>query len=76
MKKTKKAKEAPHKWLTIEATVHLGRRRVGKLLPLRVEPGHKFVPGSKVKVRGLPFSVKGFGYEMGKPTVHLGKLAR
>jgi hypothetical protein len=72
----KKAKTAPRKWLTIEATVHIGRRRIGRLLPLRVEPGRKFISGATTLVRGVQFGVRGFGYEFGLPTVHLQKLAR
>jgi len=71
----KKAKTQPSKWLTVEATVHIGRRRIAKLLPLRIEPGRKFVPGAKTLVRKVPFSVRGFGYEDGRPTVHLEKLS-
>lgn len=70
----KKARVAPRKWVTVEATVHIGRRRIARLLPIRVEPGRKFVPGAKTIVRRLPYAVKGFGYESGSPTIHLEKL--
>jgi hypothetical protein len=61
-------------WLTIEATAHIGRRRIGKLLPLRVEPGRKFLLGQIGKFRGYPMQVIGFGYELGIPIVHFRKL--
>jgi len=70
----KKAKAAPRKWLTVEATVHIGRRRIARLLPIRIEPGRKLVPGSRTTVRGVTFAVKVFGYEGDRPTVHLEKL--
>jgi len=78
----KKIKQAPKHvgekssagWITAEVAVHIARRRIGRLLPLRIEPGRKFVLGTKTIVRGMPFAVRGFGYESGKPTIHLEKL--
>lgn len=70
----KKPKTLKPGWITVTPYVHLGRvlhRRIAKLLPLRVEPGHKFVPGTTVKVRKVPFDVLGFGYEEGRPVIHL-----
>jgi hypothetical protein len=62
------------KWVTIELVAHVGIRRVGALLPLRVEPGRKFLPGTKTTVRGSEFTVIGSGYEAGLPVVHLKKV--
>jgi len=61
-------------WITAEVAVHIGRRRIGRLLPLRVEPGRKFILNKRVQVRGLPYIVKGFGYGPG-PIIHLEKIA-
>jgi hypothetical protein len=63
-------------WLTIIPVVHMGRRRIGRLLPLRIEPGRKLVPRSTVTIRRHPYKVRGFGYEGGYPVVHLEKLVR
>jgi hypothetical protein len=61
-------------WVKIEAAIHVASRRIGRLLPLRVEPGRKFQLGTKTLVRGIPFRVMGFGYELGKPTIHFQKI--
>lgn len=71
----KKSKALKPGWLTIEVAVHVGKRRIGKLLPLRVEPGRRFLLGNVMRVRDHLMRVIGFGYEAGRPTVHLLKLA-
>ncbi|HEY6547624.1 MAG TPA: hypothetical protein VI589_06950 [Vicinamibacteria bacterium] len=71
---TKKAKAAPRKWITVEAAVHVWNRRIGKLLPLRVEPGRKLLAGARTTIRKVDYVVRGFGYEYGSPVVHLGKV--
>ena len=64
--------EWQRKWVTITLWIHKGRVRVAKLLPMRVEPGRRFVPGPKPTiVRGRPYRVLGAGYEGGGPAVHL-----
>lgn len=68
----------PHKWITVGLDVHIRSRRIARLLPLRIEPGRKFLLGSRVKVRGVGFVVKGFGYRPsaagGDPVIHLEKV--
>lgn len=67
----KKQKSAPRGWIKITPIVHIGRRRIAKLLPLRVEPGRKYILGSPTSVRAVAFKVMGAGYEFGAPVIHL-----
>lgn len=69
-----KALRGARGWITILPVVSIARRRIGNLLPLKVEPGRKFLIGSMTEVRGRDFAVRGFGYELGVPVVHLEKL--
>lgn len=73
-----KPKKLKPGWLTIIPIVHKGRTRVAKLLPLRVEPGRKFVLGEPANIRrhqAHKFVTTGFGYEGGSPVVHLRMVA-
>lgn len=66
-----KALRGARGWVTVLPVVHIARRRIGILLPLRLEPGRKFLIGTVVEVRKKRFNVRGFGYEFGCPTIHL-----
>jgi len=63
-------------WITVIPIVHRGPhggRRIGKLLPLRLEPGRKLIPGEVATIRGRRYLVTGFGYEPPAvfPVIHL-----
>lgn len=58
-------------WITVVPIVHIAKRRIAKLLPLRLEPGRKIIAGTWTMIRKGSYFVRGFGYEGGVPVVHI-----
>lgn len=67
-------KEQPKSWTTVVPVVHQGQRRIGRLEPLRIEPGRNLTLGTELQIRRWPYRVIGFGYEFTIPIVHVLRL--
>lgn len=58
--------------MKVEARIHIAGKK-SKAKTLDVRPGRKLIPGERTRFGGLLYRVLGFGYEAGKPVVHISR---